>query len=100
MISVGHGEIDPEYTKLDEEFVWYGRMARAAAPAYVSAMETAYGPERTHHSFVVGPPHTLIFPNLFLAEMNVMVVEAAFDRGRDHRLYVPGLPGRGLLRAQ
>lgn len=73
----GHGEIDyqEEYTKLDEEFVWYGRMARAAAPGYVSAMEAAYGPERTHHSFVVGPPHTLIFPNLFLAEMNVMVVE-------------------------
>lgn len=73
----GHAEIDyrDEYTKLDEEFVWFGRMGRSAAPAYVEAMESAYGPERTHRSFVVGPPHTLIFPNLFLAEMNVMVVE-------------------------
>jgi hypothetical protein len=24
---------------------------------------------------VIGPPHTLIFPNLFIAEMNVMTVE-------------------------
>jgi hypothetical protein len=38
-------------------------------------MEAAYGPEETHRSFVLGPPHTLIFPNLFLAEMNIMVVE-------------------------
>jgi len=30
---------------------------------------------------VVGPPHTLIWPNLFLAEMNVMFVEPqAVDR--------------------
>jgi phenylpropionate dioxygenase-like ring-hydroxylating dioxygenase large terminal subunit len=73
----GHAEIDyaEEYLKLDEEFVWFGRMPREKAPAYVAAMEAAYGKERTHRSFVLGPPHTLIFPNLFLAEMNVMVVE-------------------------
>src|SRR6202023_951327 len=28
-----------------------------------------------HDTLVVGPPHTLIYPNLFLAEMNVMTVE-------------------------
>jgi phenylpropionate dioxygenase-like ring-hydroxylating dioxygenase large terminal subunit len=73
----GHGEIDysEEYTKLDEEFVWFGRTPRAQVPDYVAAMEQAYGPDRTHRALVVGPPHTLIFPNLFLAEMNVMMVE-------------------------
>jgi phenylpropionate dioxygenase-like ring-hydroxylating dioxygenase large terminal subunit len=73
----GHSEIDyaPEYLRLDEEFVWYGRMKREAAPEYVAALEEAYGVEQTHHNLVVGPPHTLIFPNLFLAEMNVMTVE-------------------------
>jgi hypothetical protein len=38
-------------------------------------MERAHGPEDMHSAFVVGPPHTLIFPNLFLAEMNIMMVE-------------------------
>jgi phenylpropionate dioxygenase-like ring-hydroxylating dioxygenase large terminal subunit len=73
----GHSEIDyaPEYTRLDEEFVWFGRMPREQATGYVERMEEAYGPERTHGAFVVGPPHTLIYPNLFLAEMNVMTVE-------------------------
>jgi phenylpropionate dioxygenase-like ring-hydroxylating dioxygenase large terminal subunit len=73
----GHCEIDyaEEYLKLDEEFVWFGRLGRDRAPGYVAAMEAAIGAERTHHHLVVGPPHTLIFPNLFLAEMNIMVVE-------------------------
>jgi phenylpropionate dioxygenase-like ring-hydroxylating dioxygenase large terminal subunit len=76
-IGNGHAEIDyqEEYEKLDEEFVWFGRTPRISLPGYVAAMEAAHGPERTHQAFVVGPPHTLIFPNLFLAEMNIMVVE-------------------------
>jgi phenylpropionate dioxygenase-like ring-hydroxylating dioxygenase large terminal subunit len=73
----GHSEIDyePEYTRLDEEFVWYGRLPREKAPSYIAAMEAAHGPAKTHQALVSGPPHTLIFPNLFLAEMNVMTVE-------------------------
>jgi phenylpropionate dioxygenase-like ring-hydroxylating dioxygenase large terminal subunit len=73
----GHAEIDysEEYLKLDEEFVWFGRLPRAKIPSYVQQMEEAYGPEQTHRAFVIGPPHTLIFPNLFLAEMNIMMVE-------------------------
>jgi phenylpropionate dioxygenase-like ring-hydroxylating dioxygenase large terminal subunit len=73
----GHSEIDysQEYTRLDEEFVWFGRAPREKLPRYVAAMEAARGPQETHQAFVVGPPHTLIFPNLFLAEMNVMMVE-------------------------
>ncbi|MFC9834294.1 Rieske 2Fe-2S domain-containing protein [Rhodococcus sp. NPDC127530] len=73
----GHSEIDysAEYRKLDEEFVWYGRTPREKLPEYVAALEAAHGPEKTHDSLVVGPPHTLIWPNLFLAEMNIMYVE-------------------------
>jgi phenylpropionate dioxygenase-like ring-hydroxylating dioxygenase large terminal subunit len=73
----GHSEIDylREYSRLDEEFVWFGRAPREKLPRYVAAMEKAYGPEDTHKAFVVGPPHTMIFPNLFLAEMNIMFVE-------------------------
>jgi phenylpropionate dioxygenase-like ring-hydroxylating dioxygenase large terminal subunit len=73
----GHSEIDyaPEYLSLDEEFVWFGRTPRAKVANYVAALEQAHGPQRAHEALVVGPPHTLIFPNLFLAEMNVMTVE-------------------------
>jgi phenylpropionate dioxygenase-like ring-hydroxylating dioxygenase large terminal subunit len=73
----GHSEIDysREYTHLDEEFVWFGRIPREKLPHYVAAMESRYGPEQTHRSLVIGPPHTLVFPNLFLAEMNIMTVE-------------------------
>jgi phenylpropionate dioxygenase-like ring-hydroxylating dioxygenase large terminal subunit len=73
----GHSEIDyaPEYTRLDEEFIWFGRMPREKAPRYVAAMEDAYGVEKAHDALVVGPPHTLIYPNLFIAEMNIMTVE-------------------------
>jgi phenylpropionate dioxygenase-like ring-hydroxylating dioxygenase large terminal subunit len=73
----GHAEIDyaQEYTKLDEEFVWFGRTPRAALGTYIEEMERQHGAEETHRRFVVGPPHTLVFPNLFLAEMNIMVVE-------------------------
>ncbi|MFD6064478.1 aromatic ring-hydroxylating oxygenase subunit alpha [Rhodococcus wratislaviensis] len=76
-LEQGHSEIDysAEYLKLDEEFVWYGRAPREKLPEYVEAMESAYGPEKTHEALVVGPPHTLIWPNLFLAEMNIMYVE-------------------------
>ena len=73
----GHSEIDyaPEYRRLDEEFIWFGRAPRAKLANYVAALEAAHGPERAHEALVVGPPHALIFPNLFLAEMNVMTVE-------------------------
>ncbi|MEV0766750.1 aromatic ring-hydroxylating oxygenase subunit alpha [Nocardia salmonicida] len=73
----GHSEIDysAEYRKLDEEFVWYGRTPRAKLPKYIESMESAHGPEQVHDALVVGPPHTLIWPNLFLAEMNIMYVE-------------------------
>lgn len=76
-IGDGHSEIDysAEYRKLDEEFVWYGRTPREKLPEYVAALEKAHGVEKAHDALVVGPAHTLIWPNLFLAEMNVMYVE-------------------------
>src|ERR1700761_5167979 len=73
----GHSEIDyaTEYRRLDEEFVWYGRLKREKVPGYIAALEEARGVDGAHDTLVIGPPHTLIFPNLFIAEMNVMTVE-------------------------
>ena len=73
----GHSEIDyaTEYRRLDEEFVWFGRLKREKVPGYIEALESAHGAAVVHDALVIGPPHTLIYPNLFLAEMNVMTVE-------------------------
>ena len=51
------------------------RSRRDKVPGYIEALESARGAAAAHDALVVGPPHTLIYPNLFLAEMNVMTVE-------------------------
>ncbi len=38
-------------------------------------MESRYGAERARRRLFDGPPHALIFPNLFLGETNVAIVE-------------------------
>jgi phenylpropionate dioxygenase-like ring-hydroxylating dioxygenase large terminal subunit len=73
----GHSEVDysPEYRAQDAEFIWFKRIAREKVSDYVAMMEQKFGEEETHQRFVDGPPHTFIWPNLFLAEMQVMMVE-------------------------
>src|ERR1039457_3227701 len=39
------------------------------------ALQGAHGAAVVHDALCIGPPHTLIYPNLFLAETNVMTVE-------------------------
>ncbi|MCW2756869.1 MAG: putative aromatic hydrocarbon dioxygenase large subunit [Nocardioidaceae bacterium] len=73
----GHSEVDysPEYRAQDAEFIWFKRIGRDKVPQYVAALEERHGAERAHEIMVDGPPHTFIWPNLFLAEMHVMMVE-------------------------
>ncbi|BBD79535.1 aromatic ring-hydroxylating oxygenase subunit alpha [Aerosticca soli] len=70
----GHTEIDfaPAYPG---ELAWLGLPDASRYPDYVQAMEQAYGHERAHQLLHDGPPHTVIFPNLFLAEMNIVIFE-------------------------
>lgn len=72
----GHCEIDytDEWRRLDREFAWFGNIDRARVPRYIEAM-TAARDSRLRQLLVDGPPHTVIFPNLFLAELNVMMFE-------------------------
>ncbi|MFJ8749019.1 Rieske 2Fe-2S domain-containing protein [Streptomyces sp. NPDC102441] len=95
----GHSEIDysAEYRKLDEEFIWYGRSPREKLPEYIAAMEEAHGAERTHDALVVGPPHTLIWPNLFLAEMSVMFVEPVAPDETIAYTGIAAMPGQDRL---
>src|SRR6185436_20727711 len=47
----------------------------SAVDEYVAAMERRYGAEATRQRIMQGPAHALIFPNLFLGETNVAIVQ-------------------------
>ena len=70
----GHTELNlgPSYKT---EMVWLGYKDSSRFPQYVAALEQAYGHDKAHESLRAGPPHTVIWPNLFIAEMNVVMFE-------------------------
>ncbi len=69
----GHFELDfrPSYKT---ELAWLGA-PRAKVAGYCDAMAATYGAERAERLLWDGPPHAYIFPNLFLGEMNLAIVE-------------------------
>ena len=72
----GHAEIDfrPSYRDKDGLFAWFGGAKEESLGEYVSDMRDALGEERANEVLVDGPPHAMVFPNLFLAEMNVYII--------------------------
>ena len=70
----GHIEIDwsPGY---ETPFEWIGGASGAAVADFVEALERRDGPAVARRRFMEGPAHALIFPNLFLGETNVAIVE-------------------------
>jgi phenylpropionate dioxygenase-like ring-hydroxylating dioxygenase large terminal subunit len=98
----GHIEIDwaPGYS---EPFEWFGGAPEALVARYVAALERRDGPERARRRLVEGPPHALIFPNLFLGETNVAIVEPVGVEECVHwhtPMFLKGVPelNRRLLR--
>jgi len=69
----GHMEIDwsPGY---DRPLQWLGASPESVAE-YAAALERRDGPELARRRLFEGPAHALIFPNLFLGETNVAIVE-------------------------
>ncbi len=73
----GHTELEvaPRYQLSYQQkgrlFQWFGGIDAAKLPDYVARMEAAYGPELARKYMIEGPPHAIIFPNLFLAELNI-----------------------------
>ncbi len=69
----GHSEIDygPTYAK---PLVWLG-VEPDRFPDYTLAMEAAYGAAPAREIMRNGPPHTYIFPNLFIAETAVTMIQ-------------------------
>ena len=70
----GHMEIDwsPGY---QGPFEWLGGTSGAAVADFAAALERRDGPELARRRIMEGPAHVLIFPNLFLGETNIAIVE-------------------------
>lgn len=82
----GHTEVDlrPEFRRRDVPLSWFGTNTERL-PAYAAAMEAAYGADRARKIMIDGTPHTMIFPNLFIAEIQLFVIQPiAVDESIQH----------------
>jgi len=72
----GHSEVDlrPEFRKRDQPLSWFGTTADKL-PEYVAKMNAAYGEEKARRIMIDGTPHIMIFPNLFIAEIQIFVIQ-------------------------
>lgn len=72
----GHTENDlrPEFRKRDVPLSWFGTTADKL-PEYVAKMNAAYGEEKAREIMIDGTPHIMIFPNLFIAEIQMFVIQ-------------------------
>ena len=75
-IGNGHTEFDlrPEWRKQGKPLNWFGTN-EARLPGYVEAMNMAHGDERARQIMIDGTPHIMIFPNLFIAEIQMFVLQ-------------------------
>ena len=72
----GHTENDlrPEFRKRDVPMSWFGTTAEKL-PDYVEKMNAAHGVEKARKIMIDGTPHVMIFPNLFIAEIQIFVIQ-------------------------
>ena len=71
----GHSENDlrPEFRKFAEPMRWFGTTEQRV-PDYVAAMRERHGDE-AEQILIEGAPHVMIFPNLFIAEIQVFNIQ-------------------------
>ncbi len=72
----GHTENDlrPEFRKRDTPLSWFGTTVDKL-PDYTAKMNAAYGEEKARQIMIDGTPHIMIFPNLFIAEIQMFVLQ-------------------------
>ena len=72
----GHTENDlrPEFRKRDVPMGWFGTTADKV-PEYAAKMKAAYGEEKARKVMIDGTPHIMIYPNLFIAEIQIFVIQ-------------------------
>jgi len=67
----GNGHTEIEFSSgYQQPFEWFGGAPDKYA-AYLAQLEHSCGKTEADRRVFEGPPHALIFPNLFLAEMNI-----------------------------
>jgi len=75
--NLGNGDSEndlrPEFRKFAEPMRWFGTTAERV-PEYAAAMRAAYG-EDAEQIMIEGGPHVMIFPNLFVAEIQVFNIQ-------------------------
>jgi fatty-acyl-CoA synthase len=82
----GHTENDlrPEFRRIDQPLGWFGTTPEKQSE-YVKAMEQSYGPDKAREIMIDGSPHVMVFPNLFIAEIQVFVLQPlAVDQTVQH----------------
>jgi phenylpropionate dioxygenase-like ring-hydroxylating dioxygenase large terminal subunit len=75
--NLGHGhsenDLRPEFRRMAEPMRWFGTTP-ARVPDYVRAMHETHG-EAAEQILIEGAPHVMVFPNLFIAEIQVFVIQ-------------------------
>ena len=85
-LGKGHTEIDlrPEFRRIGEPLAWFGT-TEDRFPGYTARMKQAYGDEKANQIMIDGTPHAMIFPNLFIAEIQIFVIQpVAVDETIQH----------------
>ncbi len=72
----GHSELDlrPEFRRMDVPMRWFGT-TEDRLPDYTAKMKAAYGERKAREIMVDGVRHVMIFPNLFIAEIQMFVLQ-------------------------
>lgn len=82
----GHTEHDlrPQFRHIDVPLAWFGTTEQRL-PDYCRAMRERHGDTTAREILVDGSPHIMIFPNLFIAEIQLFVIQPlAVDRTVQH----------------
>lgn len=82
----GHTENDlrPEFRRMDQPLGWFGAKPEKV-PDYVAQLEAKLGAETAREVLVDGSPHVMVFPNLFIAEIQLFVIQpTAVDETVQH----------------
>jgi phenylpropionate dioxygenase-like ring-hydroxylating dioxygenase large terminal subunit len=85
--DLGHGhtenDLRPEFRRIGQPMGWFGT-SPDRLPDYVAAMRAAYG-EKAEQIMIDGSPHVMVFPNLFIAEIQLFVLQpTAVDETVQH----------------
>jgi phenylpropionate dioxygenase-like ring-hydroxylating dioxygenase large terminal subunit len=81
----GHTENDlrPEFRRIGQPLAWFGTTPEKL-PEYVQKMRAAYG-DQAEQIMTEGSPHVMLFPNLFIAEIQLFVLQPlAVDQTIQH----------------